>query len=220
MHEERSVDALDGARARAAPHTVQRHATAEELLDATERLLIDVGYAGLSIRKITDEAGQAHGSIRYHFGTLEHLIVAVVDRQTDRIATRQRAMYESDEPFSVKWRQAMTWFEEDLASGYPKLVAELGAAAWNLPACRPGHQRTVERWATMLRDAVGDAAHDFGLDVDADTIAGVAGLIRTSQMAMLEERLAGIDIDHTQIAALIARLIADLEQRASPAPGT
>jgi AcrR family transcriptional regulator len=214
MHDERSVETRDRAGALGAPRTEQRHATAEALLDATERLLIDVGHAGLSIRKITDEAGQAHGSIRYHFGTLENLIVAVVDRQTDRIATRQRAMYESDAPFSVKWRQAMTWFEQDLASGYPKLVVELGAAAWNLPACRPGHRRTVERWASILRNAVDDAVQQFGLDVDDETIAGVAGLMRTSQQAMLEDRLAGIDTDHTQIVDFITRLIDDLESRA------
>jgi AcrR family transcriptional regulator len=213
-----SVEAPGSARALEARPPEPRHVTAEALLDATERLLIDVGYAALSIRKITDEAGQAHGSIRYHFGTLENLIVAVVDRQTDRIASRQRAMYESDEPFSAKWRQAMTWFDEDLASGYPKLVAELGAAAWNLPACRPGHRRTVERWATMLRDAVADAVHELDLDVDAATIAGVAGLIRTSQQAMLEDRLAGIDIDHEHIVALITRLIDDIERRASRPP--
>jgi AcrR family transcriptional regulator len=209
-----SDDVADGEDARAGEGAAQHtHATAWALMDATERLLIDVGHAGLSIRRITDEAGQAHGSIRYHFGTLEHLIVAVVDRQTDRLTTRQRAMYESDEPFSAKWRQAMTWFEEDLASGYPKLLAELRAAAWNVPACRPGIRRVSEVWSVVLRDAVADAAKQYELDIDADTIAGVAGLIRTSQQAMLDDRLAGVDTDHTQIVAFIGRLIDDLERR-------
>jgi len=209
-----SDDRADDGDARPGEDPAQHtHATAVALMDATERLLIDVGYAGLSIRRITDEAGQAHGAIRYHFGTLEHLIVAVVDRQTDRLTTRQRAMYEADEPFSAKWRQAMIWFEEDLASGYPKLVAELRAAAWNVPACRPGIRRLIEVWSAVLHDAVSDAAKQFELDVDADTIAGVAGLIRTSQQAMLDDRLAGIDTDHTHIVAFITRLIDDLERR-------
>jgi TetR/AcrR family transcriptional regulator len=184
-------------------------------LDATERLLVDVGYAGLSSRRITDEARQAHGSIRYHFGTLERLILAVVDRQTERLTTRQREMYASPEPFSVKWQQAMSWFEEDLASGYPKLVAELRGASWNNPAYRPGIQRVIDEWSAVLGHAVAGASLQLDLDLDDETVRGITGLIRTSQQAMLDDRLAGIDTDHRSIVTVVARLLEDLERRAS-----
>lgn len=189
-----------------------RHPTAEALLQATERLLIEVGYAGLSTRRIVDAAGQSHGSIRYHFGTFEQLIVAVVDRQTELTATRQRRMYESDIPFRAKWQQAMIWFEEDLESGYPKLIAELQAAAWNVPACRAGLRHTYEVWANLLRDAIADAAREYGFDADDALLDGLAGLIRTTQGAMLNERLAGIDTQHSAIVALIERAISMLEK--------
>lgn len=194
-----------------------RHATAEALLDATERLLIDIGYAGLSSRQITEEAGQAHGSIRYHFGTLENLVTAVVERATERIITRQRAMYAADLPFRMKWRQAMEWFEEDLAAGYPKLLAELFSAAWNIPACRPGLQRMNEGMSGVLRQAAARAAREYGVDADDTVVTGVAGLIATSQLGMLFQRLAGIDVDHAETIALIERTIDQLEgRRAEP----
>lgn len=206
-----SADSDAVATTAAAPPS--RHPTAEALLDATEQLLIDVGYAQLSTRRIVEAADQTHGSIRYHFGTLEQLIVAVVDRQTDRIAARQRSMYESDLPFRAKWRQATVWFEEDLANGYPKLVAELQAAAWNVPACRPGLKHTDEVWSALLRDAINDAAHEYDLEVDDALLDGIAGLLRTSQAGMLNERLAGIDTYHAASVALIERAIDLLEQR-------
>lgn len=191
-----------------------RHPTAEALLDATQRLLIDVGVAGLSTRRIADEAGQTHGSIRYHFGTLEALVVAVVDRTTATITARQRAMYESDRPFREKWRQAMDWFEEDLEGGYPKLLAELSAAAWNMPACRPGLLRTTQAWSDLLSDAVTAAAEEYGLELDDPIIRGVAGIIRSSQAGMLFDRLAGIDVDHDHILAAVDELIGVLERGA------
>lgn len=190
-----------------------RHPTAEALLDAAQRLLIDEGMTGLSTRRVVEEAGQAHGSIRYHFGSLEDLIVAVVDRATQTITARQRAMYESDRPFRDKWRQAMVWFEEDLESGYPKLVAELTAAAWNIPACRPGLTRAKEAWRDLLQDAVARAAHEYGIEADEPVIRGIAGLILTSQAGMLFERLADIDIYHREILETVDHLINLLEQR-------
>lgn len=195
----------------AAGEPIPRHETAEALLDAAERLLIEDGYAELSTRRITDEAGQAHGSIRYHFGGLDALVVAVVDRTTARITDRQRAMYASDMSFREKWRQAMVWFEEDLRAGYPKLLAELYAAAWNVPACRPGLLRTQETWARVLREAVTGAACEYGFEADDTLVRGVAGLIATSQTGMLHQRLAGVDTDHAEIVVVIERAIALLE---------
>jgi AcrR family transcriptional regulator len=191
----------------------RRHPTAEALLDATERLLIDEGVGGLSTRGIVEEAGQAHGSIRYHFGSLEDLVVAVVDRATETITARQRAMYESDRPFREKWRQAMTWFEADLEAGYPKLVAELTAAAWNIEACRPGLEQAKKAWRDLLSDAVARAAAEYGIEADEPLIRGIAGLIGTSQAGMLFERLAGIDIYHREILDTVDHLITLLEQR-------
>lgn len=190
-----------------------RHTTAEALLDAAERLLIEVGYGELSSRRITDKAGQAHGSIRYHFGTLEDLVVAVVERTTERVVERQLAMYTADMPFRQKWRQAMVWFEEDLTTGYPKLLAELFAAAWNVPACRSGLRRTNETWARVLGEAAKHAAREYSVDADDTVVAGVAGLIATSQLGMLFQRLAGADVDHAEIIAVIELAIDQLERR-------
>ena len=46
--------------------------TAEEaLLDAAERLLVEVGYAGITTRRLAEEAGVNHGLVHYYFGSNE-----------------------------------------------------------------------------------------------------------------------------------------------------
>src|SRR5262249_61326563 len=51
-------------------------ATAEQaLLDAAERLLVEVGYARISTPKLADEAGVNHGLVHYYFGSNENLLV-------------------------------------------------------------------------------------------------------------------------------------------------
>src|SRR3954453_6099408 len=83
-------------------------ATAEEVLfDAAERLLVEVGYAGISTRRLADEAGVNHGLVHYYFGSNENLLVQMLERFTARLIARQEELYASDAPFADKWRIAV-----------------------------------------------------------------------------------------------------------------
>lgn len=183
------------------------HTTAEALLDATERLLITTGQAGVSTRRVAEEAGQPHGLIRYHFGSLEALMLQVLERASSRILQRQRALYGGDRSFLEKWRQAMGYIETDLSDGFPKITAELFAKAWNEPAFRDGLRQTMAGFTDMLADAVVGAAQEYELDLSGDDVLALATLIRTFQIGVLVERLADIDIGHGELTAAIDRAL-------------
>src|SRR4249919_3440346 len=110
-----------------------REANVEAFLDAAERLLVREGAGGISTRQLALEAGQNHGLVHYYFGSVDELLIRTLERFTDRVLERQRAMYGTDAPFVEKWRTAMGFIEEDLATGYPKVWAELESIAWNKP---------------------------------------------------------------------------------------
>ena len=57
--------------------TGSRAAAEEALLDAAERLLVDVGYAGITTRRLAGEAGVNHGLVHYYFGSVEQLLARV-----------------------------------------------------------------------------------------------------------------------------------------------
>ena len=183
------------------------HTTAEALLDAAEQLLTTAGQAGVSTRRVADEAGQPHGLIRYHFGSLEALMLQVLERASSRILERQRALYGGDRSFLEKWRQAMGYIETDLADGFPKITAELFAKAWNEPAFRDGLRQTMADFTDMLAAAVAGAAQEYELDLSGDDVLALATLIRTFQIGILVERLADIDIGHAELTAAIDRTL-------------
>lgn len=189
------------------------HATAEALMDATERLLITAGQAGVSTRRVAEEAGQPHGLVRYHFGSLEALMLEVLDRASGRILERQRELYGGDRPFRAKWQQAMEYLEADLGDGFPKITAELFARAWNDPAYRDGLRQTMAAFTDMLVDAVAGAAREYGSDLDHRDLLAVATLIRTFQIGVLVERLADIDVGHAELAAAIDRTLETAHDR-------
>ena len=127
------------------------------LLDAAERLLIEVGYARITTRSVAAEAGVNHGLVHYYFGSMEELLLQVLERFTGRLTARQRAMYASDAPFLEKWRAAMGFLEEDHRVGYPKVWLELQAMAWNHPQMRERLLRVDGEWRAVLTEAFGPA---------------------------------------------------------------
>src|SRR5688500_2445963 len=108
-----------------------RPATAEALLDAAERLLVEVGHAGISTRRVAEEAGANQGLVHYYFGSMDELFVQVLERFTARLVSRQREMYAAEGPFIEKWRSAWAFQQEDLDAGYSKIWLELQALSWN-----------------------------------------------------------------------------------------
>src|SRR3954451_10289970 len=143
-----------------------RSATAESFLDAAERLLVQIGHAAISTRRLAAEAGANPGLVHYYFGSMDELFVQVLERYTERLVARQRAMYANDAPFIEKWRAAWRFQDEDIAAGYSKIWMELQALSWTHPELRPRVAQIIAEWRAVLREAFEQAAEEYGLDPD------------------------------------------------------
>jgi len=185
-----------------------RAQTEQAFLDAAERLLIREGYATITTRKLAAEANANHGLVHYYFGSMEELLLRVLERFTDRILTRQRAMYADPAvPFIEKWRKAMGYIDDDLAAGYPKIWYELMAMAWNRPDFRDRLQHVHEQWDAVLTDAVTTAMREYGVDRKRFPAAAVAVLVRTFNEGLLLERLIGYDNGHQALLKMVDDLL-------------
>ncbi len=189
-----------------------REANVEAFLDAAERLLIREGAAGISTRQLAREAGQNHGLVHYYFGSVDELLLQTLERFTARILERQRAMYETDKPFIEKWRTAMAFIDEDLASGYPKIWAELQALAWNKPELRERLQGVTNSWRTVLRDALAEAIEEYDLHDSPFSAESWAALVSQFNEGLLLERLLGFDRGHADLLAAIDGWLTSLEE--------
>jgi TetR/AcrR family transcriptional regulator len=190
-----------------------RAETKEAFLDAAERLLIEIGYGGISTRRLADEAGANHGLVHYYSGSMEELFVQVLERFTERLIRRQRAMYESDAPFIEKWRNAMRFLDEDLAAGYPKIWLELQALAWNRPDLRERVARVNGEWRAVLTDAFTDAMKVYGLDRRRFPPEAVVSLVMTFNEGIMLERLTGVTEGHEALLRAIDRWLESLDQQ-------
>jgi AcrR family transcriptional regulator len=185
----------------------------QRFLDAAERLLVEVGYAKITTRRLAEEAGVNHGLVHYYFGSMEHLFVAVLVRYTERLIVRQRAMYAADVPFIEKWRTAMSFLDEDRVSGYQKIWLELQALAWNRPELRERLAWVRGQWTEVLTEAFAKAMAEYGLDTGRFPVKAVVALVGTFNEGIILERLGGITEGHAELLDMIDRWLVELEQK-------
>jgi AcrR family transcriptional regulator len=195
--------------------TADRIATEERFLDAAERLLIEVGYANISTRRLAEEAGLNHGLVHYYFGSMEHLFLRVLERFTERLIARQRDMYAADLPFIEKWRAAMSFLDRDLENGYQKVWYELQAMAWNRPDLRDRLVRVHAQWRQVLREAFARVLAEYRLDADSFPLEAMTALVITFNEGIILERLGGITQGQAELLAMIDRWLVSLEHTAS-----
>jgi AcrR family transcriptional regulator len=170
------------------------HETEQALLDAAERLLVDFGAAGITTRRVAEEAGVNHGLVHYYFGSVEQLLVRVLERFTERLIARQRQLYAADAPFLEKWRTAMAYLEEDRP--YQKIWFELQALAWNRPELQARLTRVNAEWRAVLSEAFAPVRDELGLEIPLEALVS---LVYTFNKGIMFDRLSGIDTGHREL---------------------
>ena len=183
------------------------------ILDAAERLLIEVGHAAISTRKLAEEAGVNAGLIHYYFGSMEEVFLQVLERFTARLTRRQVAMYGGDLPFIEKWRTAMRYLVEDRESGYQKLLFELQAMAWNRPEMRERIRGVFQRWDAVLTDAMAAGMRELDIDTQRFPVEAVTCLVAAFNKGIMLDGLIGHDYGHRELLDMIDRLHSQLDRQ-------
>jgi AcrR family transcriptional regulator len=132
------------------------------ILTAAKAALLDVGYASLSTRGIAVAAGVPLSQIHYHFGSKQKLMLAVLDTENQQRLARQAAMYQSNLPLWKQWEQACDFFDEDLESGYVRVLMEMTAAGWSNREIAGAVSAEVQGWFELLTEVAQRAAERFG----------------------------------------------------------
>ena len=167
----------------------------DALLDAAERLLADAGHARITTRRVAGEAGVNHGLVHYYFGSVEHLLLRVLERFTERLIERQRQLYAGDAPFREKWRTAMRYLIADDRT-YQKIWLELQALAWNRPELRASVTKVNAAWRAVLTEAFAEPRERHGIDMPLDALVT---LVATFNQGIILEQASGIHAGHREL---------------------
>jgi AcrR family transcriptional regulator len=174
------------------------------LMDAAERLLYEVGYAGVTTRRVAEEAGVKHGLVHYYFGSMEELLTQTLERLANRLAQRLEEHYANpDLPFAEKWRIVVQFWIQDPTSRFPKILLELTAMSWNMPQLRQRVSAVYARFRTIFERNFGEAMRDYGLDESQFPLKMIVAAAGTFQLGIIVEGLSGFHEGHQELLAWI-----------------
>ncbi len=111
---------------------------------------------------MADGAGVPLSQIHYHFGGRRGLVLAVLDRENQRLVGRQRQMYDTPLPLWKRYEQACDFLDDDLASGYVRILQEMIAAGWSDDAVASQVLAMLRGWVDILEGVAREAEDRFG----------------------------------------------------------
>ena len=137
--------------------------TGATLLAAAKKVLRKSGYSALSTRDVATAAGVPLSQIHYHFGSKEGLMLALFEYLNDELLDRQHTMFGNPAlKLSEQWDLACTYLDEDLASGYVRVLQELWAAGYSNPQIAKVVRAGILRWQDLLTTTARKAEERFG----------------------------------------------------------
>ncbi|WP_438489999.1 TetR/AcrR family transcriptional regulator [Streptomyces sp. S186] len=125
-------------------------ATKDRLIEAATAVLKNQGYAGTSARTIAKEAGVNSALVFYHFGGVDQLLLAALDRSSAERMAQHRATVAKVHTLEELADAATRIYRDDLDGGHITLFSELVAAAVAKPELREPVSERAEPWLAFI----------------------------------------------------------------------
>jgi AcrR family transcriptional regulator len=157
------------------------------ILEAARSRLLADGYAGLSTRKVADEAGVPLSQLHYHFGSKGRLILELLESENQQRLDRQSRMYAEAKPLWQRYEQACDFLEDDLDSGYVRVLQEMIAAGWSNQEIGDAVRDLLSGWFLLLTEVAREAEKRLGPlgPITAEELAMLVGTAFIGSEALL-----------------------------------
>jgi len=125
--------------------------TRTALLEAAAQVLRERGYAALSTREVATAAGVPLSQIHYHFGSKQGLVLALFEYLNAQLFDRQQALFsDATLSFADQWDRACAYLDDDLASGFVRIMHELSAAGWADAEVGAVVRKSLSSWVGLV----------------------------------------------------------------------
>lgn len=143
--------------------TARKVETDISLLEAARKVLYEKGYASLSTRDVAAAAGVPLSQIHYHFGSKQGLVLALFEYLNAQLLGRQGALFgDPSLKLSEQWDRACDYLEDDIQSGYVRILQEMIAASWADPEVASTVRTGLMGWIDLIVGAARKAAGEVG----------------------------------------------------------
>jgi AcrR family transcriptional regulator len=181
-----------------------RRPTRDQILEAAVRSLVEEGFAGATSRAIARRGAFNQALIFYHFGSLDSLLLAALERTSEERLERYREAVRAAETIEDLLAVAAQAHQEDRKSGHMTVVAQMVAGSVARPELAAAVLARMEPWLELAEEALTKALADLGLDDTPVPKRELAYAIVTFYLGV--NLLGHLDPGGTRTDALFAQL--------------
>jgi len=179
--------------------------TSTALLEAAKKVLRQHGYSGLSTRDVAAAAGVPLSQIHYHFGSKQGMVLALFEYLNAQLLERQSAMFgDATLTLSEQWDLACEYLDDDIASGYVRVLQELIAVSWADAAVANVIRAAIMGWIDLIVAAGRKAKDELG-GLGPLTPEEVGSLVANAFIGAESLYLLGIEKKGTPIRQALRR---------------
>lgn len=131
-----------------------REGTRQRIVEAAVQTIKERGFAATSARAIAATGGFNQALVFYHFGSVNDLLVAALDRTSELRMARYRAAIDAVDTLPELLAVASEAYQEDLAGGHIQVLAEMIAGASAMPELGPAIAARMQPWIAFTEEAV------------------------------------------------------------------
>ena len=173
--------------------------TSTTLIEAAKKVLRQKGYAGLSTRDVAAAAGAPLSQIHYHFGSKQGMVLALFEYLNAQLLDRQNAMFSNPAlKLSEQWDLACDYLDDDIASGYVRVLQELTAASYADAGVAKVVRAGLIGWFDLLTGLARKAERQFGMlgPLSAEEVAALIGsaFIGAESLYLLSAEKKGVPV--------------------------
>lgn len=187
--------------------------TRDAILDATETIMVEEGYAAVTSRRVEEQAGLKSQLVHYHFGTMEDLFVAVYERSEKEFLRRHLQALTSASPLRALW-------ELSIHPQRTRLAQELIALSNHKKSIRKITARVLEQMHSVNEVLIAKYLEEAGIDRHAYPPLVVSHILNGLSRSLVTEEALGLSAGRSEVLAFAERWLSDIEakHRAAMAP--
>ena len=182
----------------------QDSATAQSLLDATERVLQAHGYLGITSQSVAEEAGVKRQLVFYYFQNVDEMILTAFSRRMNATLAKIEQAGKSERPVHAIWDAYQNAFDA-------RLIFEYTALANHNEAIRHVISEFVEKIRNKKVSIIKKAYRDKNIASDMIPPDVVAFLISCITMSLTREEGMGTSISHKSTRDTVRKFLDLLE---------
>jgi AcrR family transcriptional regulator len=174
------------------------------LLDATEQLMLEEGYAAVTSRRLAAKAGLKQPIVYYYFRTMDEVFLAVFRRMTEQSLDHLQRALSAEQPIRALW---------NLNSDHSRtaLTMEFLALANHRKVVQAEIARAAERFRSMEVKALDRLFDERDIEPQIPSLV-VTVLLTSLARGLVQEGALGISKGHVSTLAFVEACLRYFEE--------